>query len=271
MDLLRHLRFFVAVAEHRHFGHAALSLAMTQPPLSQGVQRLERHLNQRLFARDARHVALTPAGAALLPLARDLLHQADTFVDTALTWTDATVVRVGLAADLDGDAGRVLAQLTSSEALFSPLFAGSRELLSAMREGKLDIAVVRHPSPVDGLLAGEVLTTEAAIDTEALDRGSPVVLPPRHHHPAAHDQVVDSLHRLGFDNPVQEISLHQERQAWIAAGMGTGVSGGPEGRTGRAGAAFIPLRFRVVVPILSEQRASVDHLQLMELIEAAWA
>nr|WP_218881072.1 LysR family transcriptional regulator [Kineosphaera limosa] len=263
------MRFFIAVAEHRHFGNAAASLAMAQPPLSQGIQRLERHLGQRLFDRDARRVALTPSGAALLPEARELVGQADTFVETARGWTDDVVVRVGLSPDLDDYAGRVMAHLAAADVHISPRLAGSNELLGELREGDLDIALVRHPSPVDGLLAGDVLTVRGTIDADALERGAPVVLPPRAHHPAAHDQIVDHLHRLGFDNPVREIELHQERQAWIAAGMGTGITRGVADSQDTHNSAQIPMRFRVVVPVITEQRPGIDHARLSRLIETA--
>jgi DNA-binding transcriptional LysR family regulator len=73
---LRWWRQFVAVAEALHFGRAAASLHMTQPPLTQGIAQLERLLGVKLFDRTKRSVQLTPAGAALLPAARDLLARA---------------------------------------------------------------------------------------------------------------------------------------------------------------------------------------------------
>ncbi|WP_046114539.1 LysR family transcriptional regulator [Aquincola tertiaricarbonis] len=74
---LRPLRQFVAVAEELHFGRAARRLHMTQPPLTQAVQALERELEVALFLRTKRSVALTPAGEALLDQARRLLRAAD--------------------------------------------------------------------------------------------------------------------------------------------------------------------------------------------------
>ena len=70
---LRHLRCFVVLAEERHFGRAAQRLAMTQPPLSMAIQQLEASVGARLFERNSRGVAITAAGAALLPRAQALL------------------------------------------------------------------------------------------------------------------------------------------------------------------------------------------------------
>jgi DNA-binding transcriptional LysR family regulator len=74
---LRQLRQFAVLAEECHFGRAAARLAMTQPPLTQAIQKLELALGARLFERSQRRVALSPAGAVLWPLARKLLDAAD--------------------------------------------------------------------------------------------------------------------------------------------------------------------------------------------------
>jgi hypothetical protein len=74
---LRHLRYFVAVAESLHFGEAAFGLGISQPSLSQQIRQLEEELQARLLQRTKRRVELTEAGQLFLNDAREILAQTD--------------------------------------------------------------------------------------------------------------------------------------------------------------------------------------------------
>ncbi|HLP08109.1 MAG TPA: LysR substrate-binding domain-containing protein [Opitutaceae bacterium] len=80
---LRHLRYFVAVAETLHFSRAAARLHLTQPALSRQLRDLESEIGAPLLARHGVATALTPAGAALLPRAREILAAAEQAIETA--------------------------------------------------------------------------------------------------------------------------------------------------------------------------------------------
>ena len=150
---LRVWRQFVTLAEELHFGRAALRLHMTQPPLTQAIQGLERAIGERLFERSRRSVSLTPAGAALLAPARRLLAAAD------------ELPRVAQAAAA-GQAGQLRLAFVSSIA-YGPLpewLRGFRlahpEVALQLREATLDVQLEAFAA--DEIDAGLVLHAPGA-------------------------------------------------------------------------------------------------------------
>ncbi|MGW7069437.1 LysR family transcriptional regulator [Streptomyces sp. NPDC054855] len=96
---LRHLRYFVAVADEQHFGRASAQLHVTQSTLSAQIQALEREVGGSLFSRTSRRVKLTEAGELLLPEARRALAQADRALQVARESVhgETGTVRIGFA------------------------------------------------------------------------------------------------------------------------------------------------------------------------------
>ena len=115
---VRHLRYFVAVAEECHFGRAAARLHVTTPPLSQRIRELEEDLGLSLFERTSRKVTLTPAGERLLVEARDVLRAMDRFdaVSEQLASSVSLPLRVGYCHGSEGGVMRAIRALVDRAA-----------------------------------------------------------------------------------------------------------------------------------------------------------
>jgi DNA-binding transcriptional LysR family regulator len=136
---LRQLRYFVAVAEELHFGRAAQRLLIAGPSLSQQIKALERDLGVQLFDRDRRSVALTPAGAALLPDARALLERADDLGNRAKRIAGSEPVRLGYVNWLPPDVG---ARTSAVARLHVDAWVEPSHIQAArVADGSLDLAV----------------------------------------------------------------------------------------------------------------------------------
>jgi DNA-binding transcriptional LysR family regulator len=152
MDL-RLLRYFVAVAQERHFGRAAARLHMSQPPLSRAIKQLEADLGTVLLRRSATGVTLTAAGALLYDEARTLLEQADQ-ARARVASAGAATITIGTIADSAEEAGARLAaafrernpgvDVRIREADFTDPTAG-------VRAGLADVAVTRTPFDRTGI------------------------------------------------------------------------------------------------------------------------
>jgi DNA-binding transcriptional LysR family regulator len=96
----RQIRYFVALAEHLHFGKAALALNMAQPALSQQIRQLEDELGTPLFERNTRRVTLLPAGNTFLARAQAILHELSLAVEEArdLNVGHSGSVRIGFVS-----------------------------------------------------------------------------------------------------------------------------------------------------------------------------
>jgi DNA-binding transcriptional LysR family regulator len=149
---LRALRYFVMVAEERHFGRAAERLRIAQPAVSQQIARLERELGTRLLNRSPRRVELTDAGSRVLDAARDALAAADRV--TAAARQPTTTLRVGAIAGLTDRIERAVDALRvvhpTVELVLADLPLAQR--LAALRQGDLDFALIRGGAAAPGLV-----------------------------------------------------------------------------------------------------------------------
>ncbi len=247
---LRHLRYFIAVAEESHITRAAERLGIQQPPLSQQIRALERELGVALFHRRPRGVELTDAGRALFADAR-----------TILTLVDRAVATVRQTAQ--GKRGRIAVGFTSS-APFHPFVprvirafreacpavsltleeSGTADLVHALRTERIDAAFIRSPiadAPdliVRPLLAEEMVVALPVRHRLAARRGGRAgtalplralaaetfILYRRPSGPGLYDAIISACRRAGFSpNIGQEAPLIVSTLNLVAAGLGVSI------------------------------------------------
>lgn len=238
---LRVWRQFVTLAEELHFGRAAARLHMTQPPLTQAIAQLEVVLGVRLFERSRRHVALSPAGAALLPEARELLERAQRLPGVAQAAAAGEVGRLRLAfvstAGFEQLPVWVRGFREQAPQVALELIEATGDVQqSALERGEIDAGVVLHspgfaPAALESLPVAEeplVLALPAGHPLASARRltlvavlAQPLVLFPRRILPSIHDALFALYHAQGRPpQVVQEAIQMQTIVNLVAAGLG---------------------------------------------------
>jgi DNA-binding transcriptional LysR family regulator len=258
---LRHLRYFVAVAELLHFGRAAERLGISQPSLSQQIRQLEDELQTTLLERSKRRVRLSDSGRLLLEEARDILARADHAAVNARRASRGEIgrLRIGLAYWMDTSA--VLATIRRLDKQRPGIAVQLRVMsvpqqVAALRDERLDVGFVRPP--IGGpalrceLLYGEPLFAAlprkhrlAGKERVALAdlADEPHIMFPRDAVPQFYDFTLEACRNAGFVPHVRhEVDLPHLALGLVAAGCGISLVPASARRLRRPGVVFRPLR-----------------------------
>lgn len=147
MDL-RSLRYFVMIAEERHFGRAAARLHMTQPPLSRAIRQLEADLGALLLHRSPAGVTLTAAGTALYDEARALLEHVERARTRVAAAAGTATFTIGILADSTEDVGAIIANAFRQRNPGVHVRIREADLTdptTGLRAGLVDVALTRMP------------------------------------------------------------------------------------------------------------------------------
>jgi DNA-binding transcriptional LysR family regulator len=254
---LRHLRYFLAVAETLHFSRAAKRLGIAQPPLSQQIKRLEQLLGHALFERTTRGVKLTLAGQLLAKRARSTLEKVDEDL--------SQVRRLGRGEEgtlTVGVSGSVMftelpASIQSYRRLYPKVELRLRELvttaqIAALLNGTLDLAFLRDGDPTEGirmttllkekyvavLPEAHPLAQRRSLSVKAL-KGEPFIMFARRMGPLAYDRTIACCERSGFrPNIVQDAPQWLTLVRLVAAGLGVSLAPACVARVAMPGAVY---------------------------------
>jgi DNA-binding transcriptional LysR family regulator len=253
------LRYFMAVAEHLHFGRAAAALHISQPPLSRAIRALEERLDVQLFSRNRRRVELTPAGTRLLEEARRTLGQLEHAVRELRGMAAGERGRLRIGFVSLADFGVLPELLKAYKAARPGVQLALREMLSpeqslALAAGELDFGLLLPP--VREADAFEHLVVQRERFVAALPARHPLaaargplamselagesfVMVPREIAPGLYDIVVGLAARAGFSLTVtQEAIQMQTVVSLVSSGLGVAVVPGSLANLGRRGVVY---------------------------------
>src|SRR5215472_7445053 len=240
---LRHLRYFIAVAEEGHMTRAAARLGIQQPPLSQQIRSLEAELQVQLFRRKPRGVELTPAGDAFLAEARTILDRAQHAALAARRAARGEAGRLGLGFTSSASFHPLVPRVIREFREMSPLVSltmeedGTAELVEGLRAEQIDAAFVRSPigpAPdltVHSLLEEEMMAalpvghrlaarTKPRLPLAALESET-FILYRRPLGPGLYDAIIAACQRAGYSPRIgQEAPRMLATLSLVAAGLG---------------------------------------------------
>lgn len=236
---LRHLHYFVAVAEELNFSRAAERLHIAQPPLSQQIQNLEAELGVKLFERTKRHVALTVPGKVFLEKVRQVLQQVDQAIEAAQRANRGEVGRLVVGfnssatysvlpkilrvfGDRCADVELDLHELTTTQQLErlhqSQIDVGI--LYLPIDSDKLNAIAVWQEALVVALPENHALVSRLEVSIKALER-EPFIMPPHRLGGGLYGQIVRFFQQVDFvPNVVQEAVQLQTAISLVAGGVG---------------------------------------------------
>jgi DNA-binding transcriptional LysR family regulator len=285
---LRHLRYFLAVAETLHFTKAAQHLGIAQPPLSQQIKRLEELIGHRLFDRTTRGVRLTLAGHLLAERARSTIEKVHDDL--------AQVRRLGRGEEgtlTVGFSGSVMftslpAAIESYRRRYPKVELRLRELhtsaqCAALLDGTLDLGFLRDGDPTDGiqlstlfkeryvavLPEGHPLARKQSLRVQDLKNES-FVLFARRMGPLAFDRTIACCERNGFrPNIVQDAPQWPTLVCLVAAGLGVSLAPACVSKVAVRGAVYreLPGACRTTVDLGT--RVGSDKILTRNFVEVA--
>ncbi|RWU26605.1 LysR family transcriptional regulator [Pseudomonas alkylphenolica] len=242
---LRHLRYFIAVAQELHFGRAAELLGISQPPLSQQIQALEQELGARLFERTNRRVALSEAGRLFLEEARLVLAQVDKAADVArrAQLGELGEMKIGFTSSAPFNSS-IPKAIYAFRQRFPAVHLNLEEMSSqavadALLDESIEIGLIRPLSLPDSLVATELFReplvavinaahplaegSEGGLHMAAL-ADEPFVFFPRSYGSGLYAQLLSLARQAGFSpHFAQEASEAMTIIGLVSAGLGVSV------------------------------------------------
>lgn len=259
---LRHLRYFIAVAEELHFGRAAKRLGISQPPLSQQIKLLEEEIGVTLLTRTKRQVVLTTAGEVFFDEAQKSIAQAKQAVQAARRADRGEIghLSVGFVnSAVYGNVPFIFSLMRRRYPGVSLLLQDltSEEQVEALKTGRIDVGIIRPPVADAEALELQVIWREALMialpETNPLAQKKEIALEelaeqsfiqiPRHVAPGFYDQCIRICARAGFSPKiVQEAGTTPTIVSLVAGGMGVSILPGSLCSLQRTGAVYRPLK-----------------------------